>query len=580
VSKGAIHISLRQIYKWIVLGLLLLGGLLPVQAQDREFWIIDSDSAQVWPPDLPHPSVSISWSQDLQQFYRNQGYLSARIDSSDLAARRVFVSKGILSRIQSIEAPKLAPSYQPILTEASGQPLSSPVIEGIIDTLLERYSADGYLAADIRLDSIGWQGAGFIVWLNVQSGPPATIRGVRLEGDSRTSARLAFDLSGLHSGDPASEVSLDAVRSSVLSRGYHRSVGPPIFELHGDSTATIVIPVVPRSPGMFDMILGFLPPRSTGSGQLVGSGQIELANAFGAGRSFGAEIHRLPGQASSVRLEVEDPLFFGLPLRFRGRFEGYQQDSTYSKTSFGVGMALRLERGVEMGARLRRESTRPGQAGQSILSSSQRVASSAGVFFGIDFRFVRVDNPFQPRRGFSLETVLERGVRTSNARRVDVNRDTLRVSSRDDQERLTMETRLFVPVRRSLSIVMGVDMSIIHSRDLDESELFRIGGASTLRGYDEDRFRGTTVARAMLEVRAFLDNVSYGFAFFDLGFVERRDGGRGNNDDLAGSANWHPGFGFGFVFETAVGPVNISYAMNNEDALAKGKVHLGISFGL
>lgn len=580
MSKAAIHISPHRICKWILLASIVLSGSLPAQAQDREFWIIESDSAQVWPPDLPHPSASISWSQDLQQFYRNQGYLSARVDSSDLMARRVFVSKGILSRIQRIEAPKLPLSYQSILIAASGQPLSTPVIEGVINTLLERYSADGYLAADIRLDSIGWRDAGFFVWLNVHSGPPVTIRGVRLEGDLRSGARLAFDLSGLHSGESASEISLDAVRSSVLSRGFHRVVGSPFFELHGDSTATIVIPVVGRSPGMFDMILGFLPPKSTGSGQLVGSGQIELVNAFGAGRSFAAEINRLPGQASSVRLAVEDPLFFGLPLRFHVRFEGYQQDSTYSKTSYGAGIALRLERGVEMGVRLRRESTRPGQAGQSISSSSQRVASSSGVYFGIDFRFVRVDNPFQPRRGFSLETVLERGIRTSTARRVDVNQDTLRVSSRDDLERLTMETRLFVPVRSFLSVVMGLDMSIIHSRDLDESELFRIGGASSLRGYDEDRFRGQTVARAMLEARAYLDNVSYGFAFFDLGFVERGDGGRGDNDDLVGSTNWHPGFGFGFVFETAVGPVNISYAMNNEDALTKGKVHLGISFGL
>ncbi len=559
---------------------LLLAHSLPTLAQDLEFRIVDADSSQVWPSGLTDPSQSASWKRALQNLYHEQGYLSARIDSTDLAARRVFVSKGILSRINSVEAPKLPLSYQSILNAASGQPLSAPVIEGVINTVLARFSSDGYLAADIRLDSIESSETGFSVWLGVHSGPPTRIEDVRLQGDTRSGERLVFDLAGLHSGDSAAEVDLGTVRSAVSGGGYHKDVGEPFFELSDDSTATVVIPVVSRSPGMFDMVLGFLPPTSAGGGQLVGSGQIELINAFGAGRAFGAEVHRLPGQASSVRLAVEDPLFFGLPLRLHGRFEGYQQDSTYSKTSFGAGLALRLERGVEVGVRLRKESTRPGQAGQSISSSSQRVASSSGVFFGIDFRFVRVDNPFQPRRGFSLETVLERGVRTSSARRVEVNEDTLRVSSRDDQERLTMETRLFVPVRSSLTVVMGVDMSIIHSRDLDESELFRIGGASTLRGYDEDRFRGQTVARAMVEARAFLDNVSYGFAFFDIGFVERGDGGPGDNDDLIGSTNWHPGFGFGFVFETAVGPVNISYAMNNEDALTKGKVHLGISFGL
>jgi len=461
-----------------------------------------------------------------------------------------------------------------IIEGAVGDTLSTEYIETLLLDILDALTQEGYLAARASLYSIQPVDGGFSVQMEVDRGPLTRVTGVRLEGDDRTRPGIVRQLTGLSRGDSAAGVDLEDIRTSVLRGGFHRQVGRPGFELVSDSTAQVVVPVNPRSPGSFDLVMGFLPATDGSSSQLIGNGHIELLNAFGLGRVFGARVSRLPGQTSSVRLNAEDPMFLGLPVRLAGSLDGYQEDSTYSKITLGMGASLRMEKGSEIGVRYSRESTRPGQSGALLFSGVQKVASSSVNFWGVQMTIVKVDNPFQPRKGISFESLLQRGTRNSNRKSV-VSGDTLRTASNDVQERLTLKMRVYQPIKRRLSIVAGMDLGIIRSEDLDESELFLLGGAASLRGYDENRFRGQTVARSLLETRAFIDEVSYGFLFVDLGYVDS-----GKSDGLAGSGKWYPGFGFGFVMDTSLGPVSISYAMNSEDPLSQGRVHIGMSFGL
>jgi len=482
------------------------------------------------------------------------------------------------ARVHQLIVQGLDASYDDLFQSSPGDTLSSEYLEETIDHILNRLSNDGYLAATATLDSVQPGAEGFTVIVVVRQGQLTKIGEVRLDGDSRTKPRIVKEISSVHPGSKASEVALHEVRKAVIRAGLHEQVGTPGFELTKDSSANVVIPVVSRSPGSFDMILGYLPDARGAGSQMVGNGHIELFNAFGAGRLFGAQISRLPGQASSVALKAEDPLFVGLPIRLSGSFEGYQEDSTFSKTALGLGALLRLDRNTEVGVRVSHEATSPGQSGSSIISGVQRVASSTSDFWGVEFRIQRVDNPQQPRKGLFVESILQRGRRQGKRSSINSAGDTLRIASRDVQERLSLSTRLYQPVWQKWSIVAGLDMKLIRSEDLDESELFRLGGATSLRGYDEDRFRGQTVVRSLIEVRLFVDDISYGFAFYDLGYID--SGQRKGSEGVRESVNWYPGFGFGFVLKTALGPVNISYAMNTEDPLSQGKVHIGMSFGL
>ncbi|NNE70645.1 MAG: BamA/TamA family outer membrane protein, partial [Rhodothermales bacterium] len=141
------------------------------------------------------------------------------------------------------------------------------------------------------------------------------------------------------------------------------------------------------------------------------------------------------------------------------------------------------------------------------------------------------------------------------------------------QDRLQGSLRGYVPLSGSLTLVLGGDARVLVTDDPDPSDLYRLGGASSLRGYDEERFAGIAVGRALVEVRSRLQGPSFAYLFADVGYV---DPGRGPDE----KPGVHPGFGVGVRLMTAAGLLNVSYAVNREDGLTNGRVHFGIAFGL
>ena len=130
-----------------------------------------------------------------------------------------------------------------------------------------------------------------------------------------------------------------------------------------------------------------------------------------------------------------------------------------------------------------------------------------------------------------------------------------------------------MPLRSQWVAVFGVDASVLVSDVVDRSDLFRLGGARSLRGYDEDRFEGRAAGRVLAEIRRLIDLRSYAFAFVDLGFVDQAAG----TDE--GLGLW-PGYGLGMQLDTAAGLITLTYGFNAEDGPASGRIHLAFSFGL
>lgn len=146
-----------------------------------------------------------------------------------------------------------------------------------------------------------------------------------------------------------------------------------------------------------------------------------------------------------------------------------------------------------------------------------------------------------------------------------------------------LSARGYMPAFRNQVLVVGADVNVLLSGAIDESDLFRFGGASSLRGYDEDRFRASTALRLLVEYRVVLDAVSHAFLFLDAGYVETPElpGEAGSGGpSIEAARSWYPGFGLGMQYETAVGILSVSYALNDRDGVTNGRVHVGVSFGL
>ncbi len=120
----------------------------------------------------------------------------------------------------------------------------------------------------------------------------------------------------------------------------------------------------------------------------------------------------------------------------------------------------------------------------------------------------------------------------------------------------------------------GIHGKHISSTRLDVSDLFQFGGTTTLRGYRENQFFASQIAYINLEYRFLTGRASSFYGFFDGGYYSRPD------DPVTGIAaqeNNLYGFGIGARVETALGVLNMNYALGEGDSFSNGKIHVGIN---
>ena len=518
-----------------------------------------------------------------------EGRLLARIDSagrSGFPARpTLFATRGpeitvdalVLRGVTALDSTALAARFD----TRPGQSYRPDRLAADLDFLLRQYERAGHVLAaarprlalnpDPERPSVRLQ-------IDVDEGDVLRLDSLALSGARsgkvRTSARFLARSTGLAVGRPLVPYDPAALMRDLEETGLFESVGAPVLAVSEQDGAVLTIPVDERPPGLFDVVLG-LQPEPGGGSTLVGTGRLVLENLFGGGRRLDLRLVRNPGLVAEVEAAASDPYLAGLPLRATATFRGYSQDSTFGQQRYGVEAGFRLAPGLELIGAASVESTSPGPAGRRLGADGLPIVpASSATFAGFGVRFHRLDSRANPRRGLAGHVLLETGRKT---RRLLGAPDSVRRAEPGarPQQRLTAAARLYVPTLRRQVFVTGGDLAVLLAERYDRAELFRYGGARSLRGYDEERFLGSAVGRLVAEYRYQLDRTSFAFLFTDIGTVSRP-----RLEGAPSERGVYPGYGFGLQYRTPLGLVTLSYALNPDDGPLAGKVHAGLAVGL
>lgn len=501
------------------------------------------------------------------------GRLLARIDSVDRVSRRIFVTPGPAVPVSRIEwrvahgLPVEAAALRERLdASVLGSAWNDSTFSVAVRRLLEGLEALAYPNAEVRVLSAALSDAdsSVVIALDLVPGVQPVLEGILLGGLRRTRPRTVARLLGLRVGTRISRFDAEGLRNALAASGLFEEVRLPVLVPTGDSTAIVQVVASEVAPGSFDAALGYQSGAGGAPGGLVGTGRLELQSPFGAGRRLSMLLDRLPGQTSRVEAGIFDPAVLGSMVGAEASFRGLQQDSTYSRRSWRFGVLFAIAPRLLVSGSWTAEVTRPGAGG---LPDDTAVARADGSFFGVGVRFSAIDDRVSPGRGAEGTVDLERGWVTRFA--------APGAPGRVRFERLSAVLRAYRPAGRRVVFVAGLDGALLVARSFDRADLLRLGGARTLRGYDEDRFRGRAVGRVLAEGRYLVDRRSYAYLFAEAGFVDVPPA----LGIPAGLSVW-PGFGFGAQLETAAGLVLATYGFNPDDGPTRGRVHIRFSFGL
>lgn len=395
--------------------------------------------------------------------------------------------------------------------------------------------------------------------VSVVPGVRARIGDVVVEGTTHTRPEALARLTGLELGAWIRESSLAEARERLLNRTtLVRSIEDVALRRRAGSADEV------------DVVLRVQQPRATGS----------FAAAIGAVRDADEET-RISGSVDLVLLDL-----FGTARAFSGRWSDdgatrRRLDLSYLEpAAFGTSLDLRAEAGQRheddafdtVRGDLRAEL--PGISGRTL---SLSIGVDRTTFAGDEGR-VRQRQRFGGGFGFAVPRPARRGTYGSFRSTVEAARVVDR--RRDPEGSGSVEatiTQTLVEVDTQLARAFGRNVALrfdLHWRSTEtdtlpipRSEQWALGGATTVRGYTEDRFLGERTAWGGFEVVLGPQAGGQGFVFFDAGWI------RTTGETLA-TENRLRGFGFGLRSPTTLGAIDLSLGFAERIGFDAGKLHL------
>jgi outer membrane protein insertion porin family len=198
------------------------------------------------------------------------------------------------------------------------------------------------------------------------------------------------------------------------------------------------------------------------------------------------------------------------------------------------------------------------------------VYNSSITTVGAGLRYDTRDDPISPTRGinfFSSFSLLDKKI-NGPAEFITVNQ-ILQVSLK----KVIFDFDMYIEIFSRNILTLGLSVKEIQGDFLEESDLFKLGGNSSLRGYREEQFRGNRIAWSNIEYRYLVSKRSFLFAFFDTGYYLLSGDEQRKIVEQSGTKM---GYGFGMSFETGIGLLSVSYAIASGEGFNNGKIHFGI----
>ena len=456
-----------------------------------------------------------------------------------------------------------------------GNPFSPGRVTELLDAVVVALAARGYPLAVARLGdlTIDDSAATAAPTIAIETGERVLVSEIDVEGNTETDRGLIIAAVAVRRGTPFNDDLARQVRARLERLDLFAEVAEPQLYRTDSGGYGILVRVVEGTPNTFDGILGYQPPDRPGEqGSLTGHLNFALRNPFGDGRRFAVRFERSkPSQMLEVR--YGEPWVFRLPIDievgFRQRQEiasialpSYVQRSFTLDGSYGFLDAWSVRLGGSYDETLPELDTlRPCE--NQLLSSSS-LGTSIGIVF--DTR----TNPINPVSGALLSTSVAIGSKSIRST-TDCSAELL--GDAGFRQRIVADLDAFMSLGGALVVAASVHGGEIRGNFLEESDLFRIGGQSTVRGYREDEFRASRRVWGNLETRVLLSRTSFAALFVDGGYASRPEDVLRRVD---AQEYWLLGYGVAAQIESPLGLIRFSFALSRDDSFDTGKVFVGL----
>ena len=362
-------------------------------------------------------------------------------------------------------------------------------------------------------------------------------------------------------GEPYSEKRYQNIRSRLDSSPFLSLNSPPDIGFEGGK-ATIYLDLSYRESSSFDGVVGLNQSRN-GNTIFTGYLDLDLQNLFKSGKVLQLNWQRFAEQSQQLSIRYNHPYFIGSKLGVNAGFSLTRQDTTFLTRQFNAGISseplekIKLSFGYEFqGSQVNSE---PDEESPSFRSfSSNWYQLQIGRRTGRSGELNNVAN-------INLIAGLgQRKLSSSIADSIPKKSTSFRASFLYEQQMI---------LRKKATFYFSSQVNYLQNPNLFQNELLRLGGFRSFRGFNEKQFFLNGYAYQNHEIRYFIEQESYLFALYDVGYL--------SNSLTKSLDGWYDALGFGLALKSENGLFSIIFANGSRwgDPLSieNTKVHFGYS---
>ena len=428
--------------------------------------------------------------------------------------------------------------------------------------ILNSYLNNGYPFVSLKLEEEKLEELNLSAHLKIKRGKLYRWNKIHIKGDSSSSKRFISNLIDIKENDIYDESKVKEITNRINQIPYLVEIKPSeiLFTEHG---AELYIYIKSNPISSINGVLGLQPSPSDEKISITGELNLKLLNTLKRGELLDIRWQSIREETQSLKSKISYPFLFNTPFGVDGNFTLYKRDTSFIELNSSVGVQYILTRGSFIKGYYQSisSSVLSGGSNNPEFSNLGNVKSN---YYGLAYSSNKVDYIQNPRKG----TVIYFESSVGN-RKAQVNDSSQIIKSFTYRGKIKLEQ--FIPLFKRHVLRIANQTEFYGADEIFENEVFRFGGLTSQRGFNEDELFATTKNIFTLEYRFLLDKNSHVFLFADQTWYENISNNYYNDTPF--------GFGLGFAFSTDFGTFSISYALGqqlgNQILLSDSKIHFG-----
>lgn len=471
----------------------------------------------------------------VSSYLKNLGYFANTIDSIKNKKKTYIAYFSLNEKVDSIYI-KVVPRLN-ILTKNfknENNIFSFPIdkLKSNLYNLTKKLDDEGKSFSKVHLKNIIIKNKTLFADLDIHQSKKRVINKVIVKGYEDFPKSYIINYFKIKSNTIFNQQKIKEISNETKNLKFIKEIKPPEVLFTKDSTLLYMY-LKKTQNNSFDGVINF-SSKEDGGVLFNGNIDLKLNNIFNTGEKFELFWNSIREERQEFKLSTETPYLFNSKFSPQVSFSIYKQDSTFLNTKFDSKLFYNIGSKTKLALTYNSESS---ENLKQIINNN--IETFNNYFWGFQFQYRIPKNDFFFNDQFYFEINLTIGKRKTN-------------QNSSNQFKIESSASYIWDLNLRSSIYIKNTTGYLNSDSFIDNELFRIGGANSIRGFNEQSIFTNSYTYFNFEYRYLTSEKSYFYTITDYSIIDSN-----NSKKL--------GLGLGYMFFSKKTLINIAFAIGKEN---------------